>query len=98
MSILHTLNDWLFQSELANIIQVASGGMAVYALRKFNCHTRWCWRIGKHPVEGTTFRTCSKHTTAEHHTELKRRHAIERPEQHALLSEGADDAAQASSH
>ncbi len=92
MNAWHTLNSWLFQSELANVIQVASGGTAIYALRKFNCRTRWCWRIGKHAVEGTTFRTCSRHATIADHEKLKRRHAIERPEQHALLSKGADDA------
>ena len=30
-------------------------------LRKHNCHAAGCWRIGRHPVEGTTFVVCRRH-------------------------------------
>lgn len=30
-------------------------------LRKQNCHVRWCWRLGRFPVPGTTFSTCRRH-------------------------------------
>ena len=30
-------------------------------LRKHNCHARGCWRIGRHPVEGTGFVVCRRH-------------------------------------
>jgi hypothetical protein len=30
-------------------------------LRKHNCHTKGCWRIGRHVVEGTPFVVCRKH-------------------------------------
>jgi hypothetical protein len=30
-------------------------------LRKHNCHTKWCWRLGRHPVEGKTWTVCRKH-------------------------------------
>jgi hypothetical protein len=29
--------------------------------RKHNCHVKGCLRIGRHPVEGTTFITCHTH-------------------------------------
>ena len=25
-----------------------------------NCHTKGCWRIGRHAVEGTPYRVCRK--------------------------------------
>ena len=35
---------------------------AGYALlRKHNCHVKGCWRIGRHPVDGTHFITCLHH-------------------------------------
>jgi hypothetical protein len=74
------------QGPLPNIIQVSSGVAAGYALRKFNCKEKRCPRIGKHTVDGTTYKTCSKHATREVHDRLKARHAEERPEQHALLN------------
>ena len=43
---------------LEGIGAVAAG----YALlRKHNCHVSGCWRIGRHPVEGTTYITCHHH-------------------------------------
>lgn len=30
-------------------------------LRHQNCHEPWCFRIGKHPVDGTPFKACRKH-------------------------------------
>jgi hypothetical protein len=34
-------------------------------LRKHNCHVQGCWRIGRHPVEGTAFVTCARHHPRE---------------------------------
>lgn len=55
---------------LAGVIQLA---------RKHNCHTKGCWRMGLHPVEGTPFIVCKKHhpaipsrATAEHIAEAYR--------------------------
>ena len=28
---------------------------------KHNCHTKGCWRLGKHHVEGTPYIVCPKH-------------------------------------
>jgi hypothetical protein len=39
------------------------GGLAgIY--RKHACHEPWCFRLGRHPVEGTPFRACRKHHPA----------------------------------
>ena len=78
---------WLFRSDLPNIIQVASGAVAVYALRKFNCKQPRCPRIGKHAVRGTTYKTCSKHATIDIHADLIARHKRERPDQHELMNQ-----------
>lgn len=86
------LYNALVHSDIPNIIQDVSGIVALYALRKFNCKVPRCWRIARHQVEGTTYHTCSKHTTAEFHDALIVQHADERPEQHALLSRESHEA------
>jgi hypothetical protein len=30
-------------------------------LRRHNCHHHLCWRIGRHPVEGSPYVVCRKH-------------------------------------
>lgn len=86
MSILSSIYAGLVKSDVPNIIQDISGAVAAYALRKFNCKVQRCLRIARHTVEGTTYHTCSKHTTPEVHESLKVKHAVERPKQHKLLN------------
>lgn len=45
----------------SDIGEVAIIGAVVGMFRKHNCHATGCWRIGKHPVEGTGYITCRKH-------------------------------------
>lgn len=45
----------------SDIGEVAIIGAVLAAYRKHNCHVTRCWRIAKHPVEGTPFCTCRKH-------------------------------------
>ncbi len=33
-------------------------------LRRHNCHVHGCWRVGRHPVEGTPFVVCRRHNPA----------------------------------
>jgi hypothetical protein len=56
-------------------------GGAYAILRHHNCHVKGCWRVGRHPVDGTAYVVCRKHhpeksPTAEQvrtaHTEHKR--------------------------
>jgi hypothetical protein len=35
-------------------------GLASLYLRH-NCHVKGCWRIGRHPVEGTGYVVCRRH-------------------------------------
>lgn len=80
----------LFRSDLANIIQVVSGTSLIAAValffRHLICKERGCCRIALHRVKGTTYRTCTKHTTTAAHYRLWARHAAERPDQHDLLN------------
>ena len=48
-----------FGSDLSEI-----GGLGVVSYifwRKHNCHVRGCWRIGRHPLEGTLYVVCRQH-------------------------------------
>lgn len=52
-------------------VTVFVGVVAIY--RKVNCHTKGCWRLALHRVDGTPFVTCRLHhptigekPTAEH--------------------------------
>lgn len=40
----------------------------VVLLRKHNCHVRGCARVGRHPVEGTSYTVCRRHHPDEHPT------------------------------
>lgn len=54
---------------LPNITLIAA---ALAILRRHNCHAKGCWRLGVHPVDGTSYIVCKKHhpragaPTAEH--------------------------------
>ncbi len=57
----------------SDIGEVAILGGVIQLYRKHTCHVDGCWRISKHPVEGTAYSTCRKHhptvpdrVTAEH--------------------------------
>ncbi len=36
-------------------------GAAAAILRRHNCHTRGCWRIGRFPVDGSSWTVCGRH-------------------------------------
>ena len=40
---------------------LAIAGGLVGLLRKHNCHVHGCWRLARHPVEGTPYVVCRKH-------------------------------------
>ncbi len=55
---------------------ISEGAIAVglyTGLRKVNCHSRMCWRIGHHPLEGTPYHLCKKHhpDVPKHSAKLK---------------------------
>ena len=56
-------NFWSgFGSDLGEATLIGAVSIGVYtAVRKVNCHTRGCWRIGHFPLEGTPFHLCPHH-------------------------------------
>ncbi len=56
-------NFWSgFGADLGEATLISAVGVGVYTgVRKVNCHTRGCWRIGHHTLEGTPFILCRHH-------------------------------------
>jgi hypothetical protein len=56
-------NFWSgFGSDLGEATLISAVGVGVYAgVRKVNCHSKGCWRIGHHPLEGTPYILCRHH-------------------------------------
>jgi hypothetical protein len=51
-----------FGSDLGEVTLITTVGLGVYTgVRKANCHTKGCWRIGHHPLEGTPYHLCAHH-------------------------------------
>jgi len=44
------------------------------------CRVIWCYRPGRHPVRGTTWKVCPNHHTRDHHTALHRKHDAKHPD------------------
>lgn len=45
----------------SDIGEVAIIGGILAIVRRHNCHVKGCWRVGRHPVEGTAFVVCRAH-------------------------------------
>ena len=56
-------NFWSgFGSDLGEATLITAVGLGVYTgVRKVNCHSKGCWRIGHHPLEGTPYILCRHH-------------------------------------
>ena len=56
-------NFWSgFGSDLGEATLISAVGIGVYTgVRKVNCHTKGCWRIGKHGLDGTPYILCRHH-------------------------------------
>jgi hypothetical protein len=56
-------NFWSgFGSDLGEATLITAVGLGVYTgFRKVNCHSKGCWRIGHHPLEGTPYILCRHH-------------------------------------
>ena len=56
-------NFWSgFGSDLGEATLISAVGVGLYTgLRKVNCHTKGCWRIGKHQLAGTPYVLCRHH-------------------------------------
>jgi hypothetical protein len=72
--VIHSVAGWLYHTlvftwqdpggynfvsgPLPNITLIAA---AVALMRHHNCHARGCWRLGRHPVDGTRYIVCRHH-------------------------------------
>ena len=56
-------NFWSgFGSDLGEATLISAVAVGVYTgVRKANCHTKGCWRIGHHAVDGTPYIVCRHH-------------------------------------
>lgn len=56
-------NFWSgFGSDLGEATLISAVSVGVYTgVRKVNCHTKGCWRIGHHPLDGTPYILCKHH-------------------------------------
>ena len=49
-------------SDLGEATLISAVGIGVYTgVRKVNCHSKGCWRIGHHTLEGTPYILCRHH-------------------------------------
>ena len=57
---------------------LTAGPVMWVLLRKHNCHAKGCWRIGRHPVEGTGYVVCRRHHPDEKPTaaHIRERHHL----------------------
>jgi hypothetical protein len=74
-------NFWSgFGSDLGEATLIGAVSVGVYTLvRKANCHTKGCWRIGHYPLEGTPYHLCTHHhpwvpTGGASHAQILERH------------------------
>ena len=56
-------NFWSgFGSDLGEATLIGAVSVGLYTgLRKVNCHSKGCWRIGHYPLEGTPYHLCPRH-------------------------------------
>lgn len=61
---------YLFWSGIFFVLVLFIGQAANVAVtyRKHNCHVHGCWRMGRHPVEGTAYVVCRRHHPDGHVT------------------------------
>jgi hypothetical protein len=59
---------------------VLTAAALLWAWWHTRCRVIWCYRPGRHPVRGTTWKVCPNHHTLVHHTALHRKHAAKHPD------------------
>ncbi len=82
-------NFWSgFGSDLGEATLITAVCLGVYTgVRKVNCHTKGCWRIGHHRLDGTPYILCKHHHPevpnhgASHEHILKEHHRFKLQEQ-----------------
>ena len=78
MSITHWLLTNIYWLAAQGVIQNTSGALMLWGglmMWHHSCDRHlWCWRPGKFPVKGTSWKVCSNHHTYEHHADMQHRH------------------------
>src|SRR5665213_2928055 len=70
-------NFWSgFGSDIGEVVII---GSLISLYKQHNCPVKVCWRIGRHPVEATQYKTCHKHATIETHKQLHKEHKTKYP-------------------
>lgn len=84
-------NFWSgFGSDLGEATLISAVGIGVYTgVRKVNCHTKGCWRIGHHQLEGTPYILCRHHHPGVPTKGASHEHILE---QHRKFQESQRDA------
>ena len=84
-------NFWSgFGSDLGEATLISAVGIGVYTgVRKVNCHTKGCWRIGHHALDGTPYILCRHHhpgvpTKGASHEHILEQHRKYKEAQNAL--------------
>lgn len=78
-------NFWSgFGSDLGELVII---GSLIGLYRHHNCPVKGCWRIARHPVAGTPYKTCHKHATLAIHHGLQAEHKRKYPAQHELFNQ-----------
>jgi len=85
-------NFWSgFGSDLGEATLISAVGVGLYTgMRKVNCHTKGCWRIGKHRLEGTPYVLCRHHHPGVPSKGASHEHILE---QHRRYQESQDSRA-----
>lgn len=75
-------------SDIGEVTLISAVGIGVYTgVRKVNCHSKRCWRIGHHALEGTPYILCRHHhpdvpnggATHEHILSEHHKHKLAQP-------------------
>jgi len=84
-------NFWSgFGSDLGEATLITAVGVGVYTgVRKVNCHTKGCWRIGHHPLDGTPYILCKHHHPHVPTKGATHEHILEQYRQYKEAQEGA---------
>ncbi len=89
-------NFWSgFGSDLGEATLISAVGIGVYTgFRKVNCHTRGCWRIGHHRLDGTPYILCRHHHPDVPNKGASHEHILEQHHKHkATMKIDEEDAA-----
>jgi hypothetical protein len=79
-------NFWSgFGSDLGEATLISAVGIGVYTgVRKVNCHTKRCWRIGHHALEGTPYILCRHHHPSVPNRGATHEHILNEHHKHKL--------------